>query len=359
MQLPGRSPANTAMTAMTLNLMSKGRFTLGLGASGPQVVEGWHGVRFAHTLPRIRDAVNIVRMASRGERVAYKGDYYELPLPGGEGKALRTSAPPQEFPIYLATLSPNSLELTGEIADGWVGTSFMPEHADVFFDHIRKGAERAGRTLADVDLQAAAGAVAFGDDLEKLIAPRRPGLAFTLGAMGSRQHNFYNAAYRRAGYADEAIAVQKLYLEGKRDEAAALVPDEMVLQTNLIGTELAERARDVSLRIYQEGADWAAERGILLADTKFELGLIDGELILCDEVLTPDSSRFWPADAWVPGSTPPSFDKQPVRDYLNGLDWDKTPPPPPLGVDIVAATRSRYVEAYERITGRSFADWPG
>ena len=128
---------------------------------------------------------------------------------------------------------------------------------------------------------------------------------------------------------------------------------------NLIGVELAERARDVSLRIYQEGSAWAAERGIVIADTKFELGLLDGELILCDEVLTPDSSRFWPADQWVPGTTPPSFDKQPVRDYLNGLDWDKTPPPPPLGDEVVAATQTRYIEAYERITGRSFADWPG
>lgn len=128
---------------------------------------------------------------------------------------------------------------------------------------------------------------------------------------------------------------------------------------NLIGTELAERARDVSLRIYAEGAAWAAERGIIIADTKFELGLVDGELILCDEVLTPDSSRFWPAADWHPGSTPPSFDKQPVRDYLDGLDWDKAPPPPPLGDEVVAATRARYVEAYERITGRSFADWPG
>ena len=128
---------------------------------------------------------------------------------------------------------------------------------------------------------------------------------------------------------------------------------------DLIGSELAARARDVSLRIYQEASDRAAERGIILADTKFELGLLDGELILCDEVLTPDSSRFWPADQWVPGTTPPSFDKQPVRDYLETLDWDKTPPPPPLGDDIVAATRARYVEAYERITGRSFADWPG
>jgi phosphoribosylaminoimidazole-succinocarboxamide synthase len=128
---------------------------------------------------------------------------------------------------------------------------------------------------------------------------------------------------------------------------------------NLIGTELAERARDVSLRIYAEGAAWAAERGIIIADTKFELGLVDGELILCDEVLTPDSSRFWPAADWQPGATPPSFDKQPVRDFLDGLEWDKTPPPPALGDDVVAATRARYVEAYERITGRSFADWPG
>lgn len=262
LQLGSRSPAMMAMTAMTLNSLSKGRFTLGLGASGPQVVEGWHGVPFAHTLPRIRDAVNIVRMVARGERVAYKGDYYELPRPGGEGKALRTSAPPTEFPVYLATLSPKSLELTGEIADGWIGTSFMPEHADVFFDHMRKGAEKAGRTLADIDIQAAAGAVAFGDDLDKLIAPRRPGLAFTLGAMGSRQHNFYNAAYRRAGYADEAVAVQKLWLDGKREEAAALVPDEMVLQTNLIGTEAMVRQRvrihrDAgvnTLRVQPEGA---------------------------------------------------------------------------------------------------------
>jgi phosphoribosylaminoimidazole-succinocarboxamide synthase len=127
----------------------------------------------------------------------------------------------------------------------------------------------------------------------------------------------------------------------------------------LIGVELADRVREVSLRIYAEGAAWAAERGIIIADTKFELGLVDGELILCDEVLTPDSSRFWPADQWKPGATPPSFDKQPVRDYLDGLDWDKTPPPPPLGDEVVGATRARYVEAYERITGRSFAEWPG
>ena len=127
----------------------------------------------------------------------------------------------------------------------------------------------------------------------------------------------------------------------------------------LVGADLAQRARDVSLSVYRRGAEWAAERGIVIADTKFELGLVDGELILADEVLTPDSSRFWPADQWVPGTTPPSFDKQPVRDFLDGLDWDKSPPPPPLGDQVVEATRARYIEAYERITGRSFSDWPG
>jgi len=167
-----------------------------------------------------------------------------------------------EIPIYLATLSPKSLELTGELADGWVGTSFMPEHAEVFFEHMRRGAEKAGRKFEEIDVQAAAGAVAFSDDLDKLIPPRKPGLAFTLGAMGSRQHNFYNAAYRRAGYADEAVAVQKLWLEGKRDEAAALVPDEMVLQSNLLGSEamVRERVRKhrdagvTTLRVQPEGA---------------------------------------------------------------------------------------------------------
>jgi phosphoribosylaminoimidazole-succinocarboxamide synthase len=128
---------------------------------------------------------------------------------------------------------------------------------------------------------------------------------------------------------------------------------------DLVGKELAEKLRDVSLACYQRGADWAAERGIIIADTKFELGLIDGELVLGDEVLTPDSSRFWPADRWAPGSTPPSFDKQPLRDYLDGLDWDKKPPPPALPPEVISASRDRYVEAYERITGLSLVDWPG
>jgi phosphoribosylaminoimidazole-succinocarboxamide synthase len=127
----------------------------------------------------------------------------------------------------------------------------------------------------------------------------------------------------------------------------------------LIGEALAGKVRAVALELYRRGAEWARERGIIVADTKFELGLVEGDLVLCDEVLTPDSSRFWPTDTWSPGTTPPSFDKQPVRDYLDGLDWDKTPPPPPLPAEVVSATSARYIEAYERITGRSFADWPG
>lgn len=127
----------------------------------------------------------------------------------------------------------------------------------------------------------------------------------------------------------------------------------------LVGKEYAEEARRISLAAYAEGAAWAAERGIIIADTKFELGLIDGRVAICDEVLTPDSSRFWPADEWEPGTTPPSFDKQPLRDWLEGTGWAKTPPPPRLPDEVVAATRTRYVEAYQRLTGLTFADWPG
>ena len=244
MQAGTRTPALVAMTAMSLDAMSNGRFLLGLGVSGPQVIEGWHGIPFDRPLQRMRETIEIVRSAVRGERVAYKGRVYELPLPGGEGKALRSAAKPRpHIPIYLATLSPTSLAMTGEIADGWLGTSFMPEHARVFLDHLEAGAKRAGRSLADIDLQVAAGVVAFSDDVARLIPARKPGLAFTLGAMGSRQHNFYNDAYKRAGYADAASEVQRLWLDNRREEAAARVPDELVLKTNLLGTEAMIRER--------------------------------------------------------------------------------------------------------------------
>jgi phosphoribosylaminoimidazole-succinocarboxamide synthase len=128
---------------------------------------------------------------------------------------------------------------------------------------------------------------------------------------------------------------------------------------NLVGDKLASSAREICLEAYRSGAAHAAGRGIIIADTKFELGLIDGELAICDEILTSDSSRFWPADQWQPGAVPPSFDKQPLRDWLEATGWDKLPPPPPLPADVTAATRQRYVEAYERLSGLSFAEWPG
>lgn len=243
-QIGSRTPAMIAMTALGLASLSQDRFILGMGVSGPQVIEGWYGVNFARPNQRMKELLEIVRMVFKGERLQYQGEIYQLPLPGGEGKALVPTAKPRPtLPIYLATLGPKNLELTGELADGWLGTSFIPEQASVFFDHLAVGAKRAGRTLADLDLMVAAGVVAFSDDPEQLIAPRKSGLAFTLGAMGSREHNFYNAVYRRAGYEEVAIEVQNLWLSGKREAAAERVPDELVLKTNLIGTEEMVRER--------------------------------------------------------------------------------------------------------------------
>ena len=243
-----RTPALVAMTAMTLASLSNDRFLLGLGVSGPQVVEGWHGIPFEKPVTRLREIIEIVRLVSSGERLSYQGKVYQLPRPGGEGKAIRSSAPARDpVPVYLATLSPRSLRMTGELAQGWLGTSFMPEHADVFFDDIAAGAQRAGRSIGDLDLQAG-GVVAFGD-VEELIPPRKPGLAFTLGAMGSREHNFYNAAFQRAGYQEVAQEAQRRWLDGDREGAAALIPDELVLKTNLLGSEAEVKER---MRAYRD-----------------------------------------------------------------------------------------------------------
>jgi F420-dependent oxidoreductase-like protein len=231
------------MTALTMARLTNDRFCLGLGVSGPQVVEGLHGAAFAHPLARLREYLAVVRMGLRGERIVYEGQHVVLPRPGGEGKALKLSLPPKpDLPIYLATLGPASLELTGEVADGWLGTSFIPEAADVVLDHIRAGAARAGRSLADIDLQVG-GALEVGEDVEQMIERYRPRLAFTLGAMGSARTNFYNAAYRRAGWADVAQHVQELWVGGDKEAATRAVPDEMVLAANLIGTGAMVRER--------------------------------------------------------------------------------------------------------------------
>ena len=190
MQISARVPAMTAMTALPMASISNDRFILGLGASGPQVVEGLHGRPFRAPLTRMKETVDIIRLAFAGEKLEFHGRYHELPLPGGEGKALRLAQPGNDrIPIYLATLGPASLEYTGAAADGWLGTSFTPEHADAHLEHIRRGARQAGRSLSDVDIQVG-GTVAFGDDLAALVEPLRPGMAFTLGAMGSPRTMF-------------------------------------------------------------------------------------------------------------------------------------------------------------------------
>jgi F420-dependent oxidoreductase-like protein len=262
MQLGARTPAMVAMTALTLSRISDGRYSLGLGASGPQVMEGLHGVGHGAALGRMRETVEIVRLAFRGERIEHAGVHFPLPLPGGEGKALRLSTPADDrIPIYLATLSPRMLELTGEVADGWLGTSFIPEAAATSLEPILAGAARSGRTLADLDICQGA-EVAFGDDVEAMVAKRKPGLAFSMGAMGSSSTNFYTRAYARQGWSEVAAEVQRLWLDGRRDEAAALVPDEMVLATTLIGTEVMVRERlrrwseagVTTVRLYPAGA---------------------------------------------------------------------------------------------------------
>lgn len=242
MQISSRTPVMTAMTAMSLGSMSGGRFLLGLGTSGPQVVEGLHGQSFARPIERLRETIDIIRMVFAGETVVYNGRQHVLPRLGGQGKALRVSQPPQNVPIYLATLSPNSLELTGEVADGWVGTSFVPSRGAALIDPIAAGAAKAGRSMKDLELSAGGGVV-FTDDVDGVVAGQKRSMAFSLGGMGSRTTNFYNDAYVRQGYEEIAKESQRLWFEGKRDDAARIIPDEMVLETNLIGTEDMVRDR--------------------------------------------------------------------------------------------------------------------
>jgi len=265
MQISARVPSMIAMTSQSMATVSKDRFILGLGVSGPQVVEGLHGASFANPLGRLRECIKIVKLGLAGERVQFDGKHYVLPRPGGEGKPIRLSQPPRpQLPIYLATLGPKSLEMTGELADGWLGTSFMPEHADVFLDPLRRGAEKAGRNFDDIDIQIGVG-FEIGENVEQMIEARKPGMAFTLGGMGSAKTNFYNDAFRRAGYEDAAEEVQALWIKGDKSAAIQRVPDEMILKTSLIGTKdmirerlAAYREAGVStLRLGTGGKSWA------------------------------------------------------------------------------------------------------
>ncbi len=247
MQIPARTPAMTAMTAATLDSLSGGRFRLGLGVSGPQVSEGWHGVRFAKPLGRTQEYVDIVRMALRRERVQYEGEHFTLPLPDGPGKPLKLTVHPvrEQIPIYLASVGPKNLELTGQIADGWLAIFFSPEHAAVSLDPLRAGREQAGHTGDDVlkgfDVVPTV-PVMVADDVDDAAAPIRPYAALYVGGMGSREQNFYNALACRMGFEAEAEQIQELYLNKQYQDAAAAVPRDFIDATSLIGP--VERIRD-------------------------------------------------------------------------------------------------------------------
>lgn len=236
-QIPARSPAMTAMTAATLDTLSGGRFRLGLGVSGPQVSEGWHGVRFAAPLGRTREYVDIVRLALARERVRYAGRHYTLPLPDGPGKALRLTVHPAraDIPVYLAAVGPKNLELAGEIADGWLAIFFSPEHSADALATIRQARERSGRGgLAGFDVVPTV-PVVVGADLAAAAEPIRAYCALYVGGMGSREQNFYNAAARRMGFEAAAEEIQDRYLAHDYAGAAAAVPFEFVDATSLLG----------------------------------------------------------------------------------------------------------------------------
>ncbi|MFF2430135.1 LLM class flavin-dependent oxidoreductase [Streptomyces mirabilis] len=252
-QLATRTPMAIARAAITLSQISQGRFLLGLGPSGPQVIEGLHGVPFDRPLSRMRETVEIVRQAAAGEKVLYTGREFQIPLPGGDAKPMRLSMRAEhDIPIYLATLSPRMLQLTGEIADGWLGTSFVPEGAkEAYFDHLDAGLTASGRSRTEFDICQGA-EVAFAEDedaLGTMVAGRKKELAFSLGGMGSASTNFYNNAYSRQGWADVAAEVRERWQAGDRDGATELVTDEMVLGTTLIGTEGMVRDR---LRVWRD-----------------------------------------------------------------------------------------------------------
>src|SRR6266516_3336538 len=249
-QMPARSAAMTAMTAATIDQLSGGRAILGIGSSGPQVAEGWHGQRFARQLQRTREYIAVVRMALARERVQFSGETLELPLPDGPGKALKlTITPVQErIPIYLAAIGPKNTALAGEIADGWIPTLVSPEHLPELRTSLDEGAAKAGRSLDGFDIAPTVN-VYVSDDVEKGRDVMRPFIALYVGGMGSRDKNFYNNLVQRYGFEDAAKKVQDLYLAGRRDEAMAALPDELIDLVSLNGP--ADKVRE-RLRVYRE-----------------------------------------------------------------------------------------------------------
>lgn len=250
-QIPARQPAMTAMTAATLDSLTKGRFRLGLGVSGPQVSEGWYGVKFDKPLARTREYVEIVRKAMSRERLSYEGAHWTLPLPGGPGKPLKLTVHPERehIPLYIAAIGPKNLEQTGEIADGALLIFPAAEHLeDTALRHIRAGREKAGLTMDGFDVCPTV-PLAVGEDVTALADMFRPYTALYVGGMGSPKQNFYNHLAQRMGYEKEAAEIQAKYLGGDKDGAAASVPHSLIDSTTLLGS--VERIAD-GMRAYAD-----------------------------------------------------------------------------------------------------------
>ncbi|GAA2438187.1 LLM class F420-dependent oxidoreductase [Streptomyces macrosporus] len=246
-QIPARTPAMTAMTAATLDTLSGGRFRLGLGVSGPQVSEGWYGVRFDKPLARTREYVEIIRKAMSRERLTHAGEHWTLPLPDGPGKPLKLTVHPvrEHIPLYIAAIGPKNLEQTGEIADGALLIFFSPEHAEeTTLGALRAGREKAGKTMEGFDVVPTV-PLAVGDDIDALADTFRPYTALYVGGMGSRKQNFYNRLAQRMGYEKEAAEIQDKYLSGDKEGAAAAVPRQLIDSTTLLGPidRIADRMR--------------------------------------------------------------------------------------------------------------------
>jgi F420-dependent oxidoreductase-like protein len=243
-QIPGRTPGNAAMTATTLDCLSDGRLILGLGSSGPQVAEGWHGQPFAHQLQRTREYIAILRKALSGERVEFDGEIYKLPLPDGLGKPLKIMLPPvqKNMPIYLAAIGPKNTQLAGELADGWLPYLYAPEHAEALNANLKEGAERGGRTLDDIAISPSVFAATGDIPIEELRNQIRPIIALYVGGMGARSKNFYNRLVSTYGFEEQAKKIQDLYLDHKQGEAMAAVPDELIDLVSLVGTK--DQVRD-------------------------------------------------------------------------------------------------------------------
>jgi F420-dependent oxidoreductase-like protein len=257
MQIPARTPAATAMTAITLDHLSKGRFRLGIGVSGPQVSEGWHGVAFDRPLERTREYVEIVRAILRRDKpVEFHGTHYEVPVQGGTGlgKPLKTIVHPlrADLPIYLAAIGPKNVALAAEIADGWLPTFYSPAHPELFEPSIREGLARSGRDRSSFDVAPFA-PVILGEDVQACRDMIKPTLALYVGGMGARGKNFYNSLVSRYGYEGEAKSVQALYLDGKKGEAAGAIPDALVDEVSLVGPK--ERIAEGLQRWGEAGVD--------------------------------------------------------------------------------------------------------